>query len=772
VQEARKEAQKAILRLWPLGVKYQNYIDEGFDENLIKGLFRDLHLDMPKDVGESTSTLLKETQPHQGGKPGSTKQNGLPDIQPVQSAPSPKELQSPTPSQPGKGEERKDRIARLLAAKAAKAPTLPKVPALPMNPTTKPKVTEAQSHETEPAPSNSPPKSKTWGEKERLIQQKIAALQKSREAQAQKSTADKTDPKAMQVGKNGTPAPQARTTVSLAPLSIPTGPKAAGLSVVTPSVPPSSSQCGHPTQNEVQPPNAQADPPAQRKRPVAADFVEYSSSPASFKRPFGQVRKESSLIIDVSDQSDDEEMEMDMDMGSPTDEPSTSAQSSGIFKQRGPTIRDFPPLTDTLSQRQLSSPAPSVTPPGGLVSNNKKRELDLKEKAIQEMRRKIALAEARRKAKQSTGGSVTPKQSGSTSGSKDNGTPRASETGRTESQSSNDRLDGTSPQLTPEPSSISLTKQSETPRLDPLERAERRGRIMSLEIPRIDSSLQEKLNRLQQLEEEQARLKAEIDRSFEEKQKLAAELQQLDISQIESSQPNGSGSRIDLATDESSAQPQAKPSVPETEGALGNTQMGSSSPSHAASDRSRGTSAGPADGDRLSHKQSQGEPSSTANSTLEDVTTDAANPRSDMGAEASASHAPELGTDIRIRSAKADDNSQGSPTEGSDLSAGSKQPIENSVAGLSMPEQVEVTGLDETTPMELDSRSPSPGIAEAPGSADAEDVTTGADASQPSVPVPDQISSVGQPREAVQEIETGVRGEVNVVSSRGHGIFS
>ncbi|KAK4239736.1 protein red1 [Achaetomium macrosporum] len=762
VQEAKKEAQKAILRLWPLGVKYQNYIDEGFDENLIKGLFRDLHLDMPKTVAESTSAHPKEPRPHEAGKPGSSKPNGSSDIQPQPLAPGPKELPSPLLNQPGKGEERKDRIARLLAAKAAKAPAVPKPPA-PAVTQTNLKVTEARSQETAPAPSNSPPKGKTWGEKERLIQQKIAALQKSREAQAQKSATDIADQEAMQVGRNGTAAPQAKTTGSPTPISIPTGPKAAGVSVVAASVPPNLSQALHPIQNQVLSPNAQANPSAQRKRPVAADFVEYSSRPLSLKRPFGQVRKETSLIIDVSDQSDDEEMDMDMDMGSPIDEPSSSTQSSGVSGQRGPAIRDFPPLTDTFPQRHYSSPAPSVTPPGGLVNNSKKREteLDLKEKAIQEMRRKIALAEARRKAKQSSGGSVTPKQSGTASGPKENDTPRPPETGRAESLSSTDRLDVASPQVTPEPSSVRLPKSSETPRLDPLERAERRGRIMSLEIPRIESSLQEKLNRLQQLEEEQARLKAEIDRSFDEKKKLADELQQLDTTQVESSQPNGLGSRNNLTTEELGAERQATPSGPETEGGLAHIRTGSSSPARSAADGSRGTSAGSTDGGRLSHKYSQGEPSSTADSVVEEVTTEAVSVRAPTGIGPSVNDSPELRTNIETSSAKVDGNSQGSPTEGSALSPGSNQPIENDVAAPSMPEPAEVTKLDETTPMELDSRSPSPGIVEAAGSADVEDETTGADASQPSAPLPDQISSAGQPREAVQEIEMEVTGEVN-----------
>ena len=50
MDEAKKEAQKAILRLWPMGVKYQHYIDEGLDESVVKPLFEALRLESPADV--------------------------------------------------------------------------------------------------------------------------------------------------------------------------------------------------------------------------------------------------------------------------------------------------------------------------------------------------------------------------------------------------------------------------------------------------------------------------------------------------------------------------------------------------------------------------------------------------------------------------------------------------------------------------------------------------------------------------------------------------
>ena len=42
VAEARKKAEGAILNLWPYEVRYPNYIEEGFDENIVGGLFDNL----------------------------------------------------------------------------------------------------------------------------------------------------------------------------------------------------------------------------------------------------------------------------------------------------------------------------------------------------------------------------------------------------------------------------------------------------------------------------------------------------------------------------------------------------------------------------------------------------------------------------------------------------------------------------------------------------------------------------------------------------------
>lgn len=235
-------------------------------------------------------------------------------------------------------------------------------------------------------------------------------------------------------------------------------------------------------------------------------------------------------------------MEMDMDVESPVDEPSP-IRSGSIPAQRGPSIRDFPPLTNTPAHRAYSSPAPQTPPPGAVNNKTRETELDLKEKAIQEMRRKIALAEARRRAKQPSGGSVTPRQTEQTPELREPETSRPLTAEQVPPTDSPDRQNRSSPQLTPETSSLGVPKRSETLHPDPLRRAERRGRIVSLDLPRVESTLEEKLDRLKRLQEEETQLRAEIEANVAEKQKLTSELEELGTATpAQSPQPNGLGS--------------------------------------------------------------------------------------------------------------------------------------------------------------------------------------------------------------------------------------
>ncbi|KAL5596574.1 uncharacterized protein BROUX77_007258 [Berkeleyomyces rouxiae] len=136
ITEARKKAQASILRLWPLEVRFQQYIDEGIAEDVIKSLFSDLGLDIsssqpqkaqdPKPTPSlTTSTVTPETSSR------ISSHNVSRDPATTDSVSAPTKTQSSTSqvlttetskadaqiSNPS--EERKDRIARLLAMKKA-----------------------------------------------------------------------------------------------------------------------------------------------------------------------------------------------------------------------------------------------------------------------------------------------------------------------------------------------------------------------------------------------------------------------------------------------------------------------------------------------------------------------------------------------------------------------------------------------------------------------------------------------------------------------------
>ncbi|KAL3954674.1 hypothetical protein ACCO45_010237 [Purpureocillium lilacinum] len=129
----KKQAQEAILRLWPLDVRYHNYLDAGIDSVVLQALFKDLGLELPATPAASSHSKT-------GGQ-----------ILPV----------------PASSEERKDRIARLLAAKGSKA--------------------KAPSTKSAAAPlaDNQPATMKKLSEKSKLLQKKMEALKKQREALAQ-----------------------------------------------------------------------------------------------------------------------------------------------------------------------------------------------------------------------------------------------------------------------------------------------------------------------------------------------------------------------------------------------------------------------------------------------------------------------------------------------------------------------------------------------------------------------------------------------------------
>ncbi|KAK4659972.1 hypothetical protein QC762_115040 [Podospora pseudocomata] len=707
VPEAKKEAQKAILRLWALGVKYQTYLDEGFDEKVIKALFGDLHLELPKPVVEKAKAEA-QTVPSPGASADSPTTAQAQGTQPES-----KDTAGPVTK--SKGEERKDRIARLLAAKAAKGPAVvpPKPAVVPPNPAAAPSPAPA------PAPAEAPkptpptgPKAKIRGEKERILQEKIAALQKAREAQASGAgkAGSQTPVNTATVATPQQPAGTSSMTLNFA--SSQPGPLAVQTSgLPTPPIP-----------GIVGSANVQLNTASQRKRPVAADFVDYPSAAGSTKRPFGQLRQEASLIIDVSDVSDDEEM--DMDMGSPTDEPSSMQSKDGPTASRGPSIRDFPPLTN-LPQRQLSTPTtPLHTPPTGPALGGKRHtELTIKEREIQEMRRMIALAEAKRKAKLPQAGSRAQTQSGQTPEPKNAGTPV---------MSSPAQSDRPTPQPTPEATSIRPPKASDTATSNPAQKAAQHGRLAALE---------EKRRRLEQLRAEEALLQAEI-----EKEMLAAQSDQVGTpSDREAPQDSGLNSGDD------------RTEVPPPQGVASADVEGlSSSGASLAPDDAQVTEAVSVD-----RVKTSGEPTQT------DIPPQQADePKQALSSDTPSSSGSQYPSSSDLAQAQSVMSVDGGEPESRQFVEGSlpnsnpdvRADFESAPAAvLETPQPSTNQEVDDTTPMEIDSEAPSPTTEEfiISGNVDS-DVN---DAEHPPVTLPDQISSAAQPREEVQEVEVEATGE-------------
>lgn len=485
VPEAQNEAKKAILRLLPHGVKYQTYIDEGFDAKVVKELFSQLHL--PTDPAVPiTSEKAAANQEKDNPKP-STEAPPL----------------SKADSMAKKQEERKDKIARLLAEKKAKAAVAASntgsTPDLRSANTT---ISQSSTTPTKPL--------KTRAEMDRLLQQKMQAL---RQKAAQKSSAP-TTPKPIVGDKPTTPTIiAASSSASVRPESAAGTPFSVNLEAA-----PVQETATHPPRDALEMPTAArpvlssapkgAQLINQRKRPVAADFMDYP--PASIKRPSLANRQNSSLVISLSDDEDEDEDDDDVEMevDSAEDSPAPAPQSI-ILPKRGPSIRDYPPLTNRNSPRHLASPAPGASPVGGNV------DLQARERQIMELKRRIQEAEARAKNKPKKG-SATPQTP-----SAGNITPTEQlvkpPTRRMLSSSDADEKGGPSAQLLQEAEAATTRQALERPNTEPAE-GQRPPRVSSVQVPGKSDKVREKAERLRRMQEEMMKLQAEINEDMAEEE--------------------------------------------------------------------------------------------------------------------------------------------------------------------------------------------------------------------------------------------------------------
>ncbi|KAI5867836.1 hypothetical protein GGS23DRAFT_593104 [Durotheca rogersii] len=498
ISEAKRKAQEAILGLWPFKVRYQDYIKEGFDEKLMKGLFMDLGLDtsMPRPVVVPKTT--DEPQVPTATVPDAAKDVNKPQDATDQTETTSKPKQTatakptinPGPSSDTKtteksaAEERKDKIARKLAAKAQKSTASVPVPTL-----TRPHRLPSDAVNTAASAAASPAKNKTRAENNAILHQKLAALKKAQEKAQEKAEAEKL----VADSPDKPPTPPGVSTAL--PAVVSAVHNNAGLSASSPVVAiPASGPDQHPVPTERSVPKEGgipglflSTPPAQAlnrtlKRPVASDFDNYPVYSGSLKRS----RTQETLIIDVSDDED-----VEMDIGSPIDEPNSSTEVTSPLQQT--SLGSFPPLSDPTNGKQRSSPASSAVPTPPLHGP----KLDLLHKRIEEMKRMIAEAEVKKASKMT----------------------RISQ----------------SPQAQTEVSeSILLLKESEASEVSSVREEirkvsfKRRDRIASHELPVVEATLKEQQEKLRQVVSEAAQLELEIQASIERRHKLTAEMEQLE----------------------------------------------------------------------------------------------------------------------------------------------------------------------------------------------------------------------------------------------------
>ncbi|KAL7947253.1 hypothetical protein V8C42DRAFT_317235 [Trichoderma barbatum] len=537
VAAARKQAQDAILRLWPLNVRYQNYVDEGINERLLGGLFEELGF----DKALPSSTAVAESSHEIKATPG-TKVDA-------------EEVRASAPVKT-KSEERKDRIARLLAAKSSKPSTSVTAASTPAQASTLPLASTPSSHTPIPRQQGS---AKTQSEKSKLLYQKMEALRKARELEARGQKRPHPDALSR---PNHQAKDNANESTGTASFDTTTSSMNNTSREQTPGQ--SESPNGHlPTSIpglflSSTPQPSHAVQILNLERPASTSLVD--SNPRPFKRPFGQTRRSRPFLIDVSDDEDDAEMDIDspeQKLASLPSRPITALKSTI-------SLRNIPSAIDNAAAAQQYSSA-GLTPPGASSDNHAAKDhLDSMTKKIEAMKRRIAEAEARKKARQSQPDSpALPALN-----------DESLNTSFEAAISNKDAIVSTSLSIEPQELSRSTPPVSDTSPALPhasvwspqsvTERRRSRSRAASERLPAIEARRREQQLKLQLLQAQVANMQLEIQRSLEEEEKLKVDVdidsdseQTQERQAVTPSKPSSPSSPLTDAMDMSSISPQS-----------------------------------------------------------------------------------------------------------------------------------------------------------------------------------------------------------------------
>ncbi|KAI5243499.1 hypothetical protein E4T42_07319 [Aureobasidium subglaciale] len=419
-----------IAALHQEGFTFDEFVREGFEENLLRQVYQDLRI--PVAPVRDSSVRVPPTEPVV------TKTTSVASAQPS-AVVSVKEIKPAVPVKQAAPMSRQDYLARLQAAKNKKAEaTTPKQPtqsttsvtppaakpeaaALPIviPAQAPPKVEDAQIATSSPAPTSSKQSQTT-----ELIRKKMEALKATQRRLANSNAPPSSAPgslPATHTASTSTPpinsfpeipsAPPHSATTNLLPgipglrmsTSVARSPQPQPQLQVPPAVftatPTSSASTTSSKDSTPQPPVATS-VPVTRKRPVASDLNEAHNvaDHRPFKRPFGQSRQNSfdaGMIIEVSDDEDTSDEDDELSSAKPL-----IKASANLTGQRDKNIRDLPPLRDFPQRSAAFNKPPGVfTPPLGTPGvSSDAEELRRKELEITSLNQRIQEYEKRKAA--------------------------------------------------------------------------------------------------------------------------------------------------------------------------------------------------------------------------------------------------------------------------------------------------------------------------------------------------------------------------------------
>ncbi|THW80097.1 hypothetical protein D6D19_00701 [Aureobasidium pullulans] len=420
LQQKRDAVLPFIAALHQEGFTFDEFVREGFEENLLRQVYQDLQISTAQEQALSAQAPLAETAP--------AKIVTSPVAQPSPVAPV-KEVKPVVPAKQVAPMSRQDYLARLQAAKNKKAEAVPsKQPvqsAKSATPPAKEEIVTPPVAIPAQAQSKPPPTSNKQSQTTELIRKKMEALKATQR----------------RLANSGTPAspasialPTSNATLQSQPKPTPTSPSnsfgktplASSQSAIGSLIPglrmstatakspqpqpqvqsalsaaPSFSSASTNSSNTSTPqPSTTASASVARKRPVASDLNEAQviNDHRPFKRPFGRSRHNSfdgGMIIQVSDDEDTSDDDDELRSAKPP------VKASAILTgQRDKNIRDLPPLRD-FPQRsaaftnQSGAPTPPLGTPG---ISSEAEELRRKELEINSLNQRIKDFEKRKAA--------------------------------------------------------------------------------------------------------------------------------------------------------------------------------------------------------------------------------------------------------------------------------------------------------------------------------------------------------------------------------------